>query len=131
MTQTILLIPQRLIQRAAVIQLCIFQLNKVSVINWKKEKSSNHFGNCGKRYEILWIVSRTVERRTGHRIGSKRGPPASKALGKFFGPCPFLLDHALMFTGKALLLDGNALLYTVASTSFDGKSFYLVCKDKV
>ena len=61
----------------------------------------------------------------GPRVGSKRGPPALKAPKNVLGYAIFLLDHALKFTGKTLLLGGHALLYTFGNTIFDEKSFLI------
>ena len=61
----------------------------------------------------------------GPRVWSKRGPPALKAPKIFFGHAIFLLDHALKFTGKTLLLGGHALLYTVGNTIFDEKALLI------
>ena len=61
----------------------------------------------------------------GPRVWSKRGPPALKAPKNFLGHAIFLLDHALKFTGKTLLLGGHALLYTVGNTIFDEKALLI------
>ena len=61
----------------------------------------------------------------GPRVWSKRGPPALKAPKDFLGHAIFLLDHALKFTGKTLLLGGRALLYTVGNTIFDEKALLI------
>ena len=41
-----------------------------------------------------------------------------------------LCDHTFKCTGKTLLLDGNAFLYTVKSKTFDGKFVILSVKTK-
>ena len=61
----------------------------------------------------------------GPRVWSKRGPPALKAPKNILGHAIFLLDHALKFTGKTLLLGGHALLYTVGKTIFEGKALLI------
>ena len=61
----------------------------------------------------------------GPRVWSRRGPPALKAPKNFLGHAIFLLDHALKFTGKTLLLGGHALLYTVGNTIFDEKALLI------
>ena len=61
----------------------------------------------------------------GPRAWSKRGPPVLKAPKNFLGHAIFLLDHALKFTGKTLLLGGDALLYTVGNTIFDEKALLI------
>ena len=61
----------------------------------------------------------------GPRVWSKRGPPELKAPKIFLGHAIFLLDHALKFTGKTLLLGGHALLYTVGNTIFEEKALLI------
>ena len=56
------------------------------------------------------LVSRAFERRTGLQGLEQKGPCGAESVGSFCGPRPFLLNHALKFTGKTLLLDANALL---------------------
>ena len=48
-----------------------------------------------------------------------------KAPKNFLGHAIFLLDHALKFTRKTLLLGGHALLYTVGNTIFDEKALLI------
>ena len=48
-----------------------------------------------------------------------------KAPKNFLGHAIFILDHALKFTGKTLLLGGDALLYTVGNTIFDEKALLI------
>ena len=43
----------------------------------------------------------------------------------------FIFDHALKFTGKTLLLDGNAFLYIVRGKIFGGSLLNLFVKTKV
>ena len=52
-----------------------------------------------------------------------KGPSGPR---KYFGSHPFLLDYTLLGTCKMLLLDRSVLLYTVTSTVFRWKCFYLM-----
>ena len=73
-------------------------------------------------------IACTQGRREPNRapgLGAKKGPPALKAPKNLLGHAIFLLDHALKFTCKTLLLGGHALLYTVGNIIFDGKSFLI------
>ena len=49
------------------------------------------------------------------RVGSRRGPLAPKVPGNILVHALFLLDHALKFTGKTLLLDESPS-YTLLKT---------------
>ena len=61
---------------------------------------------------------RAVERQPGPRVGSTRDLPAPQAREKLFSLSLLLLNHALKFTGKTLLLG-------VDNKIVPGKSLYL------